>query len=107
MREFKDRKVTVHCTPAVMTGTADPGDKYFYNRDVFTWKFSTQWLAAKRVEDECGGLWRIHDDLYDLSGWEKHHPGEARRCIFRMTERYFRHLRWSQLAGPYQRHGLH
>ena len=74
-----------------MTGSSDPGDKYFYNRDVFTWKFSTQWLAAKRQEDDCDGLWRIHDDLYDLSGWEKHHPGEARRRIFRMTERYFHH----------------
>ena len=60
-----------------MTGSSDPGDKYFYNRDVFTWKFSTQWLAAKRQEDDCAGLWRIHDDLYDLSGWGKHHPGEA------------------------------
>ena len=77
--------MTVQYTQAAMTGSSDPGDKYFYNRDVFTWKFSTQWLAAKRQEDDCDGLWRIHDDLYDLSGWEKHHPGEARRCIFRMN----------------------
>ena len=54
----------------------DPGDKYFYNRDVFIWKFATQWLKAKRIDDDCEGLWRIHDDLYDLSGWEQHHPGQ-------------------------------
>jgi len=53
----------------------DPGDKYFHNRDIFTWKFATQWLKAKRIDDDCDGLWRIHDDLYDLSGWEKYHPG--------------------------------
>ena len=63
---------------AMMTGTEDPGEKYFYNRDVFTWKFSTQWLRAKRQQDDCGGLWRIHDDLYDLSGWEKYHPGDVK-----------------------------
>ena len=68
-----------------MTGSQDPGDKYFYNRDVFTWKFSTQWLAAKRLEDDCGGLWRIHDDLYDLTGWAKHHPGEARQWKYNET----------------------
>ena len=53
----------------------DPGDLYFYNRDSFLWKFATQWLKAKRIDDDCEGLWRIHDDLYDLSGWEKNHPG--------------------------------
>ena len=55
----------------------DPGDKYFHNRDIFIWKFATQWLKAKRINDECEGLWRIHDDLYDLTGWEKHHPGKT------------------------------
>ena len=63
---------------SAMTGTEhqDPGDQYFHKRDSFTWKFATQWLKAKRHEDDCEGLWRIHDDLYDLSGWEKHHPGD-------------------------------
>ena len=56
-------------------GVGDPGDKYFHNRDLFIWKFATQWLKAKRIDDDCDGLWRIHDDLYDLTGWEKHHPG--------------------------------
>lgn len=53
----------------------DPGDLYFHNRDTFSWKFATQWLKAKRIEDDCEGFWRIHDDLYDLSGWETIHPG--------------------------------
>ena len=55
----------------------DPGDLYFHNRDSFLWKFATQWLRAKRIDDDCEGLWRIHDDLYDLTGWEKSHPGSA------------------------------
>ena len=74
-REAVDSSILPGSQVAMMTGTEDPGEKYFYNRDVFTWKFSTQWLTAKRQQDDCGGLWRIHDDLYDLSGWEKHHPG--------------------------------
>ena len=92
-----------------MTGSEDPGDKYFYNRDVFTWKFSTQWLAAKRQEDDCGGLWRIQDDLYDLTGWEKHHPGEARPFLPQdiKTLHWLENLRRPQLAGPHQGHGLH
>ena len=68
-----------------MTRTEDPGDKYFHNRDIFTWKFATQWLKAKRHEDDCEGLWRIHDDLYDLSGWEKHHPGDKITTVFTLT----------------------
>ena len=58
--------------------TDDPGDLYFHKRDSFSWKFATQWLKAKRIEDDCDGLWRIHDDLYDLSGWEKNHPGSEK-----------------------------
>jgi len=53
----------------------DPGDLYPTHRDDFTWKSGTQWLRAKVIDDDCEGLWRIHDDLYDLSGWEKSHPG--------------------------------
>merc|ERR1719419_22083 len=53
----------------------DPGDKYPSHRDDFVWKPATQWLRAKRLDDECDGLWRIHDDLYDLSSFEKSHPG--------------------------------
>ena len=28
------------------------------------------------VDDGCEGLWRIHDGLYDLGGWENKHPGK-------------------------------
>lgn len=31
------------------------------------------WLAGKRVDDDTDGLWRIHDNLYDLSKFN--HPG--------------------------------
>jgi len=54
---------------------ADPGDQYPSHRDDFVWKSASQWLRAKVIDDDCEGLWRIHDDLYDLSGWEKSHPG--------------------------------
>ena len=30
------------------------------------------------IDDDCEGLWRIHDDLYDLTNWEKNHPGLSR-----------------------------
>ena len=68
----------------------DPGDPYPTHRDDFVWKNSTQWLRAKVktinkdfvlskkcqvIDDDCEGLWRIHDDLYDLTGWQKNHPG--------------------------------
>ncbi|KRT81011.1 hypothetical protein AMK59_6161, partial [Oryctes borbonicus] len=33
------------------------------------------WLDGKRVDDGAEGYWRIHDDLYDLSNFIKHHPG--------------------------------
>lgn len=31
------------------------------------------WLAGKRVDDNTDGLWRIHDELYDLNKFD--HPG--------------------------------
>lgn len=33
------------------------------------------WLMGKRKDDEAEGLWRIHDGLYDLSGFVDQHPG--------------------------------
>jgi len=53
----------------------DPGDQSPTHRDDFLWKSGTQWLKAKVLDDDCEGLWRIHNDLYDLTGWEKNHPG--------------------------------
>ena len=82
-------------------GVGDPGDKYFHNRDLFIWKFATQWLKAKRIDDDCDGLWRIHDDLYDLTGWEKHHPGI--NVLFCKKIQFFLHLRWKELVRSHQR----
>lgn len=33
------------------------------------------WLEGKRVDDEIGKLWRIHDGLYDFSEFTHLHPG--------------------------------
>jgi len=38
-------------------------------------KSSKRWLTAKSKDDECGQLWRIHNDLYDLSDFAADHPG--------------------------------
>lgn len=38
-------------------------------------KSSTRWLKAKAQDDDCGQLWRVHDDLYDLSLFMAKHPG--------------------------------
>ena len=70
---------------------ANPADTPFTNRDVFSWKNSTGWLEAKRRDDACAGLWRIHDSLYDLTSFAATHPGGT-DWIGSKT----RH-RWSQL----------
>ena len=38
---------------------------------------ATRWLEGKVVDDNIGDpkLWRIHDKLYDLSGYLDRHPG--------------------------------
>ncbi|XP_062535313.1 cytochrome b5-related protein-like isoform X2 [Armigeres subalbatus] len=36
-----------------------------------------QWLLGKRRDDDTGGLWRIHDSLYDLTEFINLHPGGA------------------------------
>lgn len=33
------------------------------------------WLEGRRKVDGAEGLWRIHDELYDLSHWIHKHPG--------------------------------
>nr|CAI5867195.1 unnamed protein product [Callosobruchus analis] len=33
------------------------------------------WLESKRIDDGAEGLWRIHDQLYDFSGFIQNHPG--------------------------------
>ncbi|CAG7727030.1 unnamed protein product [Allacma fusca] len=48
------------------------------------WKYPTNrnqnenaldWLAAKRIDDNVGGCWRVHDKLYNLENFIKKHPG--------------------------------
>lgn len=36
-----------------------------------------RWLEGKRQDDGAEGLWRIHDDLYDLTDFIDSHPGGA------------------------------
>lgn len=38
-------------------------------------KTQQKWLAGKRIDDNAEKLWRIHDQLYDLSDFIPHHPG--------------------------------
>ncbi|XP_067622954.1 cytochrome b5-related protein [Eurosta solidaginis] len=33
------------------------------------------WVVSKRKDDEAEGLWRIKDELYDLTDFITHHPG--------------------------------
>ena len=36
---------------------------------------AAQWLKGRRLDNDCGDLWRVHDKLYDLSGFVDSHPG--------------------------------
>jgi hypothetical protein len=38
-------------------------------------KTASQWLKGRREDDNCGDFWRVHDKLYDLSGFLNSHPG--------------------------------
>ena len=38
-------------------------------------KTAAQWLRGRRIDDRLGSLWRIHDQLYDLSDFIVKHPG--------------------------------
>ena len=84
---------------------ADPGDKYPTHRDDFLWKSGTQWLKAKVLDDDCEGLWRIHNDLYDLNGWEKDHPGRSEVLLLKKS--YHTIYRWKGLASIDKRHRLY
>nr|CAD7201059.1 unnamed protein product [Timema douglasi] len=50
--------------------------KYPTNRDDAI-KSSTSWIKGKQADDGAEGLWRVRDDLYDLSGFVDKHPGGA------------------------------
>lgn len=34
-----------------------------------------RWLQSRKQDDNAEGLWRVHDTLYDLSGFIDWHPG--------------------------------
>ena len=38
-------------------------------------KTAAQWIQGRRLDDDIGDLWRVHDKLYDLSGFIDSHPG--------------------------------
>lgn len=38
-------------------------------------KHAELWMEAKKVDDNTGGLWRVHDALYDFTDWIDKHPG--------------------------------
>ena len=44
-----------------------------YRDDSINWCW--KWLAGKRKDDNAEGLWRVHNNLYDLSDFVKTHPG--------------------------------
>ena len=55
----------------------DPGDPWPTDR--LHWDYNPLgWLKAKAVDDKCENLWRIHNNLYDLSKWVNKHPGEKK-----------------------------
>jgi hypothetical protein len=38
-------------------------------------KHAELWMESKKVDDNTGGLWRVHDALYDFTDWIDKHPG--------------------------------
>lgn len=40
-------------------------------------KTTRTWLGSKRRDDNAEGLWRIHDELFDLINFIPKHPGGA------------------------------
>lgn len=59
------------------------GIKYPTNRD-HPLHSGDVWLEGKRADEGAEGLWRIHDELYDLTYFIRSHPG-GREWI-RMTK---------------------
>lgn len=51
-----------------------PKLKYPILRDVDP-KTVQQWIKGKNIQDGAEGLWRINDNLYDLSNFISKHPG--------------------------------
>lgn len=51
-----------------------PGLTYPSSRDD-SLKTGKGFLECRRREDGAENLWRVHNSLYDLSNFEKSHPG--------------------------------
>ncbi|KAF0305634.1 Cytochrome b5-related protein [Amphibalanus amphitrite] len=50
--------------------------RYTGGRRRWIWdKSGVAWLEDKRKIDGAAGLWRVHDELYDLSEFAERHPG--------------------------------
>lgn len=37
--------------------------------------FDFRWLQSRQKDDNAEGLWRVHDNLYDLTDFINWHPG--------------------------------
>jgi predicted membrane protein len=55
------------------------------------------WLDGKRLEDRAEGLWRIHDELYDLTDFVDQHPG---------GESWIRFTRGTDITEAFEIHHL-
>lgn len=58
-----------------------PKLKYPITRDIEP-RTAQQWLAGKQIQDGAEGLWRIHDDIYDLTDFVSSHPGGSQWLEF-------------------------
>lgn len=54
--------------------TSFPKLKYPLHRDEDP-RTAQQWMKSKKLQDGAEDLWRIHDELYDLSEFISKHPG--------------------------------
>lgn len=48
--------------------------RYPTNRDALN-KSAVSWMEGKRVDDDVGPYWRVHDKIYDLEKFIDKHPG--------------------------------
>lgn len=55
--------------------------KYPALRDVPFLKTAANWMAGRKLDDNYGPLWRVHDKLYDLSDFADRHPGGSQWIV--------------------------
>lgn len=51
------------------------GLKEYEHRSDYFFVSGDVWLEDRRKVDNTKGLWRVHDDLYDLTDFIDKHPG--------------------------------